>query len=86
MYCELPPGSNWNFDVQWAPGQLAGVFATATYEGQIGVSSLSACTAVGAGDASDGFSIGQGEWALRRRGWGWAGARGGAARRSAAAT
>lgn len=22
VYCELPPGSNWNFDVQWAPGQV----------------------------------------------------------------
>ena len=61
MYCELPAATNWNFDVQWAPGQLAGVFATATFEGQIALSSLSACTAVG-GEA-DGFSIGQGEWA-----------------------
>ncbi|PSC76171.1 transport SEC31-like protein B isoform B [Micractinium conductrix] len=57
MYCELPAATNWNFDVQWAPGQLAGVFATATFEGQIALSSLSACTAVG-GEA-DGFSIGQ---------------------------
>jgi len=24
VYCELPPGSNWNFDVQWAPGQVRG--------------------------------------------------------------
>ncbi|PRW34057.1 transport SEC31-like protein B isoform A [Chlorella sorokiniana] len=58
VYCELPPGSNWNFDVQWAPGQLAGLFATATFEGHIGISSLGACTAA-AGDVSDGFSIGQ---------------------------
>lgn len=42
---------------QWAPGQLAGVFATATFEGQLGVSSLSACTAPGA-EADGGFSIG----------------------------
>lgn len=39
--------------------QLAGLFATATFEGHIGISSLGACTAA-AGDASDGFSIGQG--------------------------
>ncbi|KAL4425258.1 hypothetical protein ABPG75_009274 [Micractinium tetrahymenae] len=57
LYCELPPGSNWNFDVQWAPGQLAGVFATATFEGQIALSSLSACTNAAA--EADGFSIGQ---------------------------
>ncbi|KAL4435628.1 hypothetical protein ABPG77_002591 [Micractinium sp. CCAP 211/92] len=57
LYCELPPGNNWNFDVQWAPGQLAGVFATATFEGQIALSSLSACT--NGASESDGFSIGQ---------------------------
>lgn len=39
--------------------QLAGLFATATFEGHIGISSLGACTAA-AGDASDGFSLGQG--------------------------
>ncbi len=59
MYCELPPGSNWNFDVQWAPGQLAGVFATATFEGQVSLCSLSGMG--GAGGDADGFSIGQGE-------------------------
>jgi hypothetical protein len=48
--------------VQWAPGPLAGVFATATFEGQVGISSLSSCTAVG-GEA-DGFSFGQGESCL----------------------
>jgi hypothetical protein len=59
VYCEMPPAANWHFDVQWAPGQLAGVFATATFEGQVGISSLAACTA--GGGESDGFSIGQGE-------------------------
>jgi len=39
--------------------QLAGLFATATFEGHIGISSLGACTAA-AGDAQDGFSISQG--------------------------
>ena len=66
MHCELPPATNWNFDVQWAPGQLAGIFATATYEGQVSISSLAACSAAvgaGGGDA-DGFSFGQG--AVRR--------------------
>lgn len=43
--------------------QLAGLFATATFEGHIGISSLGACTAA-AGDAADGFSIGQGEQLL----------------------
>ncbi|EFN56942.1 hypothetical protein CHLNCDRAFT_143487 [Chlorella variabilis] len=55
MYCELPPAANWNFD--WAPGPLAGVFATATFEGQVGITSLSTCTAAG---EADGFAIGQG--------------------------
>ena len=66
VYCEMPPAANWHFDVQWAPGQLAGVFATATFEGQVGISSLAACTA-GGGEA-DGFSIGQGESSSRQAG------------------
>ena len=31
VYCELPPGSNWNFDVQWAPGQVRVVFSVRAF-------------------------------------------------------
>ncbi len=41
---------------QWAPGELRGVFATATFEGQLAISSLAACTAPGADGG--GFSYG----------------------------
>lgn len=60
----LPPATPLHPRSQWAPGQLAGVFATATFEGQLGVSSLSACTAPGA--EADGFAIGAGASAVAR--------------------
>lgn len=41
--CELPPGSNWNFDVQWCP-TIPGVFSTASFDGKINFYSLNACT------------------------------------------
>ena len=69
MHCELPPATNWNFDVQWAPGQLAGIFATATYEGQVSISSLAACSAAvgaGGGDGADFFSRSPAEGARER--------------------
>ena len=54
-YCEVPHVQNWSFDVQWAPGQLAGVFATGTYEGQLSLTSLAACTAAAAEGQDGGF-------------------------------
>lgn len=40
---ELPPGQNWKFDVQWAPGKEAGLFAGSTFEGKITIDTLAAC-------------------------------------------
>ena len=54
-----PPAACACLRLQWAPGPLAGVFATATFEGQVGITSLSTCTAAG---EADGFAIGQGGW------------------------
>ncbi|KAF5834001.1 SEC31A protein [Dunaliella salina] len=44
MLCELPshPGA-WNFDVQWCP-TIPGIFSTSSFDGQVGVHNLHACT------------------------------------------
>ena len=49
---ELPPATNWKFDVQWAPGKAAGIFGGATFEGKITLQSLGACQAPAADPAT----------------------------------
>lgn len=44
IVCELPAGSNWDFDVQWSP-LLPGVFSTSSFDGKVGVCNLLCCTA-----------------------------------------
>lgn len=52
IYRELPSGSaNWRFDVQWAPGNLPGVFAGATFEGLVSLHTLASCQPIAAYDA-----------------------------------
>lgn len=65
---ELPPTSNWSFDVQWCPRNPE-LLATASFDGQIGVHSLqatnedpgtdaaSATAATGATDGTDIFNL-----------------------------
>jgi hypothetical protein len=104
VYCELPPSSHWNFDVQvrqwgydillssylhcqfgrvfncefvgasrpfsverclhllpchalqWAPGEHAGMFSTAAFEGELAVHTLASCV-----DETDAFNVATGE-------------------------
>lgn len=51
---ELPPATNWKFDVQWAPGKAAGVFGGATFEGKVTLHSLGSCQAPAA-DPTTGY-------------------------------
>jgi protein transport protein SEC31 len=43
VLCEVPPGNNWNFDVQWSPG-TPGVLSTSSYDGKIGIYNIEACS------------------------------------------
>lgn len=33
---ELPPGTNWNFDVHWYP-RIPGVISASSFDGKIGI-------------------------------------------------
>ena len=45
-YSEAPTGTNWSFDVQWSPDHGAGLYASATFEGQVTLSTLALCAVV----------------------------------------
>lgn len=36
MVCELPAGTNWNFDVHWYP-KIPGVISASSFDGKIGL-------------------------------------------------
>jgi len=54
---ELPPSSNWNFDLLWDP-KLPGIFASASFDGQVSVHNILQCTGSGLTDVvNDDFSV-----------------------------
>lgn len=36
IVCELPAGTNWNFDVHWYP-KIPGVISASSFDGKIGI-------------------------------------------------
>ncbi|KAK6928803.1 Ancestral coatomer element 1, Sec16/Sec31 [Dillenia turbinata] len=42
MVCELPAGTNWNFDVHWYP-KIPGVISASSFDGKIGIYNIEVC-------------------------------------------
>ncbi|KAG9459646.1 hypothetical protein H6P81_004154 [Aristolochia fimbriata] len=42
MVCELPAGTNWNFDIHWYP-MIPGVISASSFDGKIGIYNMEAC-------------------------------------------
>ncbi|XWS77372.1 hypothetical protein CRYUN_Cryun01aG0255700 [Craigia yunnanensis] len=51
IVCELPAGTNWNFDVHWYP-KIPGVISASSFDGKIGMYNIEGCSrySVGEGD------------------------------------
>ncbi|KAK4841237.1 hypothetical protein QYF36_001217 [Acer negundo] len=51
IVCELPAGTNWNFDVHWYP-KIPGVISASSFDGKIGIYNIEGCSrySVGEGD------------------------------------
>ncbi|KAF1896386.1 hypothetical protein Lal_00034084 [Lupinus albus] len=47
--CELPAGTNWNFDVHWYP-KIPGVISASSFDGKVGIYNIKACSQYGAGE------------------------------------
>lgn len=43
IVCELPAGTNWNFDVHWY-ARIPGVISTSSFDGKIGIYNIEVCT------------------------------------------
>ena len=43
MVCELPAGTNWNFDVHWYP-KIPGVISASSFDGKIGFYNMEVCS------------------------------------------
>lgn len=46
IVCELPAGSNWNFDVHWYP-KIPGVISASSFDGKIGIYNVEGCSRYG---------------------------------------
>lgn len=42
IVCELPAGTNWNFDVHWYP-KVPGVISASSFDGKIGIYNIEVC-------------------------------------------
>mmetsp|Transcript_24380 Transcript_24380/g.43410 ORF Transcript_24380/g.43410 Transcript_24380/m.43410 type:complete len:1160 (-) Transcript_24380:43-3522(-) len=49
---ELPPSSNWNFDLAWSPS-TPGIFTTASFDGEVKVHNIVQCTGSGTQEVVD---------------------------------
>ncbi|CAL0304359.1 unnamed protein product [Lupinus luteus] len=47
--CELPAGTNWNFDVHWYH-KIPGVISASSFDGKVGIYNIKACSQYGAGE------------------------------------
>ncbi|KAJ4978081.1 hypothetical protein NE237_008861 [Protea cynaroides] len=43
IVCELPAGTNWNFDIHWYP-KIPGVISASSFDGKIGIYNIEACS------------------------------------------
>ncbi|KAG5539120.1 hypothetical protein RHGRI_019614 [Rhododendron griersonianum] len=50
---ELPPGTNWNFDVHWYP-RIPGVISASSFDGKIGIYNIEGCSRFGVGEGDFG--------------------------------
>ncbi|KAJ7949218.1 protein transport protein SEC31-like B [Quillaja saponaria] len=46
IVCELPAGTNWNFDVHWYP-KIPGVISASSFDGKIGIFNIEGCSRYG---------------------------------------
>ncbi|KAF5738393.1 Transducin family protein / WD-40 repeat family protein isoform 1 [Tripterygium wilfordii] len=53
IVCELPAGTNWNFDVHWYP-KIPGVISASSFDGKIGLYNIEGCSRYGAGESDFG--------------------------------
>ncbi|OMP00816.1 hypothetical protein COLO4_12328 [Corchorus olitorius] len=53
IVCELPAGSNWNFDVHWYP-KIPGVVSASSFDGKIGIYNIEGCSRYGVGEGDFG--------------------------------
>ncbi|KAK3223874.1 hypothetical protein Dsin_010899 [Dipteronia sinensis] len=53
IVCELPAGTNWNFDVHWYP-KIPGVISASSFDGKIGIYNIEGCSRYGAGEGDFG--------------------------------
>ncbi|KAK6933923.1 WD40 repeat [Dillenia turbinata] len=53
MVCELPAGTNWNFDVHWYP-KIPGVISASSFDGKVGIYNIEACSRYGVGEGDFG--------------------------------
>ncbi|KAJ6984756.1 protein transport protein SEC31 [Populus alba x Populus x berolinensis] len=51
--CELPAGTNWNFDVHWYP-KMPGVISASSFDGKIGIYNIEGCSRYIAGESDFG--------------------------------
>ncbi|KAK4285446.1 hypothetical protein QN277_002141 [Acacia crassicarpa] len=49
IVCELPAGTNWNFDVHWYP-KIPGVISASSFDGKIGIYNIEGCSRYGVGE------------------------------------
>ncbi|XP_039030970.1 protein transport protein SEC31 homolog B-like [Hibiscus syriacus] len=53
IVCELPAGTNWNFDVHWYP-KIPGVISASSFDGKIGMYNIEGCSRYGVGEIDFG--------------------------------
>ncbi|XP_068328890.1 protein transport protein SEC31 homolog B-like [Pyrus communis] len=53
IVCELPAGTNWNFDVHWYP-KVPGVISASSFDGKIGIYNIEGCSRYGVGESAFG--------------------------------
>ncbi|PQQ17145.1 protein transport protein SEC31 homolog B [Prunus yedoensis var. nudiflora] len=53
IVCEVPGGTNWNFDVHWYP-KVPGVISASSFDGKIGIYNIEGCSRYGVGESDFG--------------------------------
>lgn len=53
IVCELPAGTNWNFDIHWYP-KIPGVISASSFDGKIGIYNIEACSRYGVSETDFG--------------------------------
>ncbi|XP_057976811.1 protein transport protein SEC31 homolog B [Malania oleifera] len=51
--CELPAGTNWNFDIHWYP-RIPGVISASSFDGKIGIYNIEGCSRYGVSESDFG--------------------------------